>query len=128
MPHKPHYFFEALSYEQVIAHDGCAPIHFHRALERGRGTECNFVDFSILPVGSSIGRHAHSMDNEEIYIIISGAGLMWVDGREFPVAPGHVIINRPGGSHGLTNTGNVELRMVVIEVPVSKGSESLQGD
>jgi quercetin dioxygenase-like cupin family protein len=36
------------------------------------------------------------------------------------ICPGDVILNRPGGSHGLKNTGDQDLRIVVIEVDVRK--------
>jgi mannose-6-phosphate isomerase-like protein (cupin superfamily) len=71
-----------------------------------------------MPPAADIGRHTHSLDNEEIYIVISGHGLMCLDDHEFAVGPGHVIINRPGGTHALKNTGNTDLRLIVIEVPV----------
>jgi mannose-6-phosphate isomerase-like protein (cupin superfamily) len=44
--------------------------------------------------------------------------MMYLDGEEFEVEPGHVIVNRPGGTHGLKNIGNSELKLVVVEVPV----------
>ena len=49
-------------------------------------------------------------------MVVSGKGLMTLDDREFEVGPGHVIVNRPGGTHGLKNIGAEELRIVVIEV------------
>jgi mannose-6-phosphate isomerase-like protein (cupin superfamily) len=113
-----HFFFESLTLEPEVAHGGSATIHAHRALQRADGINCNFIDFVAIPPAADIGRHTHSLDNEEIYIVISGHGLMHLDGHEFPVGPGHVIINRPGGTHSLTNTGNMDLRLVVIEVPV----------
>ena len=50
---------------------------------------------------------------------LEGKGMMYLDGEEFEVEPGHVIVNRPGGTHGLKNLGNSELKLVVVEVPVS---------
>ena len=43
---------------------------------------------------------------------------MYLEEDEFEVEPGHVIVNRPGGTHGLKNIGNTDLKIVVIEVPV----------
>jgi mannose-6-phosphate isomerase-like protein (cupin superfamily) len=106
-----------LAYEQVIAHDGSRPIFFKRVAERARGSACNFIDFSIVPPGADIGLHRHGMDNEEIYVVISGRGIMHLDGQEFEVGPGHVMVNRPGGTHALKNTGETDLRLVVVEVP-----------
>jgi mannose-6-phosphate isomerase-like protein (cupin superfamily) len=47
---------------------------------------------------------------------------MTLDDREFEVGPGHVILNRPGGTHGLKNIGAEELRIVVIEVESRPGN------
>jgi mannose-6-phosphate isomerase-like protein (cupin superfamily) len=112
-----HFCFESLTYESVIAHDGSQPILFKRTAERTRGSACNFIDFSIVPPGADIGLHTHARDNEEIYIVVSGRGIMHLEGEEFEVGPGHVIVNRPGGTHALRNSGDTELRLVVVEVP-----------
>ena len=44
---------------------------------------------------------------------------MTVDDRSFGVGPGDVIVNRPGGTHGLVNDGAGPLRLVVVDVAVS---------
>jgi mannose-6-phosphate isomerase-like protein (cupin superfamily) len=114
-----HFFFESVTLKPEVAHGGSATIHAHRALQRTDGINCNFIDFVSIPPDADIGRHTHSLDNEEIYVVISGHGLMRLDDHEFAVGPGHVIINRPGGTHSLNNAGDTDLRLVVIEVPVS---------
>jgi mannose-6-phosphate isomerase-like protein (cupin superfamily) len=117
MRREQHFCFESQAYEQVIAHNGSLPILFKRVAERARGSACNFIDLSVVPPGADIGRHTHTPDNEEIYVVISGRGLMYLDGEEFEVGPGHVIVNRPGGTHALKNLGDTDLRLVVVEVP-----------
>jgi gentisate 1,2-dioxygenase len=118
MSNGKHFSFESLRFEQVIAHAGTRPICFHRTGARADGCAYNFLDFTVLPVGADIGVHTHEADNEEVYVVISGRGLMHLDGDQFEVEAGHVIVNRPGGTHGLKNTGDEELRLVVIEVPL----------
>jgi mannose-6-phosphate isomerase-like protein (cupin superfamily) len=110
--------YSSLAFESVVAHGGKAPIKFKRLVDRARGSAANFIDASIVPVGADIGIHSHQFDNEEIYIVLSGCGLMHIDGQEFEVTAGDVIVNRPGGTHGLKNIGNVDLRLIVVEVPV----------
>jgi mannose-6-phosphate isomerase-like protein (cupin superfamily) len=110
-----HFAFESLQFAEVLAHSGRRPILFKRVLERTE--RYHFVDLSIVPPGADIGIHTHTADNEEFYVIVSGEGLMHLDGATFPVGPGHVIINRPGGTHGLVNTGTTPLRLVVFELP-----------
>ena len=38
------------------------------------------------------------------------------DGEEFDVSPGDLIRNRPGGTHGLSNTGSQPLQLFVFQV------------
>jgi len=117
MDAKQHHTFETTAFSQEIAHDGNAFIFAKRVLQRPELGDANFLDLVIMPPGSDIGVHTHEHDNQEIYIIISGQGMMRVEDSEFPVGPGHVIVNRPGGTHGLINTGDGDLKLVVIEVP-----------
>jgi mannose-6-phosphate isomerase-like protein (cupin superfamily) len=113
------YKFENCAFQRVRAHGGEREISFARVVARNRGS-IRFIDLSVLGPGADIGCHTHARDNEELYVIVSGKGLMSLDGEEFEVGPGDVVVNRPGGTHGLKNTGDEELRMVVIEV----GAES----
>jgi mannose-6-phosphate isomerase-like protein (cupin superfamily) len=122
MTREQHFCFESAELKETIAHAGSAPILFQRAAVKADGRAFNFLDFTVVPVGADIGIHTHAHDNEEIYIIISGRGLMFVDGREFEVGPGHVVVNRPGGTHGLRNSGDTALRMVVLEIPAGDGT------
>ena len=64
----------------------------------------------VLGPGADIGRHTHGPDNEELYVIVSGKGFMVLDGEEFEVGPGDVILNRPGGTHGLKNIADAKWR------------------
>ena len=114
-PIERQYRFEDCAFESVRAHGGARDISFARVLARSRGA-IRFIDLSVLGPGADIGRHTHQPDNEELYVVVSGKGLMTLDDREFEVGPGHVIVNRPGGTHGLKNIGAEELRIVVIEV------------
>jgi mannose-6-phosphate isomerase-like protein (cupin superfamily) len=107
-----------LALEEVTAHGGAGQILFNRVLEGERlQGQWNFVDYAVLPPGSSIGIHTHGK-NEELYLVLEGEGLMHRDGREFRVGPGSVVLNRPGGTHGLRNDGENALRLFVVEVRV----------
>ena len=90
-----------------------------RVLER-QGGALRFIDMTVIEPGADIGLHAHELDNEELYIILSGKGWMTLDGRTFEVAPGHVVLNRPGGAHALKNIGEEALRILVIEVEANR--------
>jgi mannose-6-phosphate isomerase-like protein (cupin superfamily) len=110
--------FNSITFEQGLAHDGCAFIFFKRVTECAKGSACNFIDFVVIPAGADIGKHKHALDNEETYIILEGRGMMCLEEKEFEVEPGHVIVNRPGGTHGLRNISDTDLKLVVFEVLV----------
>ena len=62
----------------------------------------------ILPPGASIGPHDHT-DEDEIYLIQKGQGLMTEGGKEFSVAAGDAILTGQGASHSIRNTGAEDL-------------------
>ncbi|AGC68710.1 mannose-6-phosphate isomerase [Thermoclostridium stercorarium subsp. stercorarium DSM 8532] len=78
-------------------------------------TNLRFFRYMVLPSGSSIGFHKHG-DNEEIYVILDGNGIMKVNDDEIEVKPGDVIVNQPFDSHGLVNNSEGDLKILVFEV------------
>lgn len=106
-----------LSLADTCAHGGEGEIRFARiasAAEFAGG--CNFIDYAELPPDTSIGRHRHRDDEEELYLVLEGSGTMWRDGEPLAVRAGDLIRNRPGGEHELRNTGASVLRLFVIEL------------
>jgi mannose-6-phosphate isomerase-like protein (cupin superfamily) len=61
--------------------------------------------------GSAIGYHLQRED--EIYYVLSGRGMMTVDGKEFEVGPGDAVLTRPGSSHGLKQIGKEDLVILI---------------
>ena len=97
-------------------HDGIGPIEFRRLLEQADfSTPIDFVDFTIIPPGSTIGMHRH-VGNEEIYFIVAGRPLVAVDGNERRLEPGAIAVVRSGQSHGLINDSSDEVKIFVIQV------------
>lgn len=80
-------------------------------------SKLRFINYTILPPRTSIGVHKHGND-EEIYVILDGRGLMIVDGEEKEVSAGDIIINKPYGQHGLMNNSDEDLRIFVFEVGI----------
>jgi mannose-6-phosphate isomerase-like protein (cupin superfamily) len=64
-----------------------------------------------LKPGSGIGYHEQKED--EIYYVISGRGVMTVDGKSFDVTSGDAVLTRPGSSHGLKQAGNEDLVILI---------------
>ena len=115
---------------EVVAHDGQGKIRFCRIASRGQDSEpgpgettrgaCNYIDYSVMPVGTTIGRHTHRENEEEFYLIIRGRGRLYCNGQTREVGPGDLVRNPPGGTHGLENIGSEELALFVFEVEVPK--------
>jgi mannose-6-phosphate isomerase-like protein (cupin superfamily) len=61
--------------------------------------------------GSAIGYHLQRED--EIYYVLSGRGMMTIDGKEFEVGPGDAVLTRPGSSHGLKQFGKEDLVILI---------------
>jgi len=97
-------------------HNGEGEIEICRVLTQNDfRSKCNFIDFAVIPPKSSIGLHTHG-NNEEIYLILRGKGIMNVDNQQFGVRTGDVILNKPRGTHGLTNNSETDLKIFVIEI------------
>ena len=77
-----------------------------------KATDCKLVFRKrILHPGSSIGYHLQKED--EIYYIISGSGEMKMNGETFSVKAGDAILTRPGNWHGLKQTGQEDLVILI---------------
>ena len=116
--------FRATELQPTVAHGGRGHILSRRVSSGRDGHAYDFVDFTVVPPETSIGVHRHTGDNEEMYVVLSGRARMTLDGASFDVVPGDVIVNRPGGRHGLRNVGAVDVTLVVIQVPVGASSRS----
>jgi quercetin dioxygenase-like cupin family protein len=96
-------------------HDGVGALDWTDVLggKELKERKLNFFHDNILAPGVSIGVHPHK-DDEEYYFIISGKGTMTLDDKTFEVGPGDITAVFPGGKHGLANTGNEAMHMVVV--------------
>lgn len=65
----------------------------------------------VLKPGSAIGYHLQNED--EIYYIVSGKGIMEMNDSSFTVQAGDAILTRPGSSHGLQQTGKDDLVIII---------------
>jgi mannose-6-phosphate isomerase-like protein (cupin superfamily) len=99
-----------------VSHDGDGSIR--QAVVASRedvAAACHGIFYVELPPGTSVGEHAHDIDSEEYYLILSGSGRMRLGDEMLDVTDGDLIRNDPGQAHGLTNTGADTLRMYVFD-------------
>ena len=97
-------------------HDGTGPIEFRRLLAGSDfETPIDFIDYTVVPPGSSIGAHKHS-GNEEIYFIVAGKPLISVNGQERRLERGSIAIVHSGQTHQLVNDTSESVAIFVIQV------------
>lgn len=65
----------------------------------------------VLKPGSGIGYHVQQED--EIYYVLSGRGVMTLDGKPVDIGPGTAVLTRTGSSHGLKQTGTEDLVIII---------------
>lgn len=56
---------------------------------------------ATVPAGTATQRHYHRL-SEEFYYLLSGTGLMEIDGESRTVSPGDAILIPPGAWHQIT--------------------------
>ncbi|MFI5617765.1 cupin domain-containing protein [Streptomyces sp. NPDC051567] len=96
-------------------HGGVGHVHVFRPFERAAdGRQVDFIDLAVVPPGSAIGLHRHG-DDEEWYVLLEGTATMLLDGEEFPVSAGDIVVNRPFGEHGLRNDSSRDVRLFVFQ-------------
>jgi mannose-6-phosphate isomerase-like protein (cupin superfamily) len=108
-----------LRLEPTVAHGGTGTIEATRFATRDDlAGPCNYLDYAVLPPGTSIGEHRHGPDEEEYYLVLSGRGSMRLEDRELAVVAGDLVRNPPGGRHGLVNDGDQPLALFIFELSV----------
>lgn len=102
--------------ERTAEHGGIGSITFRRLLASGEfSSNVEFVDSTIVPPGSTIGRHTH-VGNEELYYIASGTPLVSVNGEERRLQRGDVAVVRSGQWHELRNDTSDDVEIFVVQV------------
>jgi len=68
----------------------------------------------VLPGEASL---PHRLRNAEVYYLISGVGIMYIDRADHPVRAGQTIYIPPGAEQWIRNTGTGELAFLCIVDP-----------
>ena len=102
--------------ERENCHDGTGPFRV-RDLMAGVPDKLSirFIHDDIIPPGSTFGVHGHTEpQSEEWYICLAGEGIMTNDDVDREMKPGDISVCYNGGSHGIRNTGQEDMRILVI--------------
>ena len=76
------------------------------------------LDLYCLAPGQAQKPHSHA-DQDKICFVLEGVGTFALDGGEEILNPGDAVVFPAGSSHGIVNTGAVELLVLVVVTPPS---------
>lgn len=92
-------------------HGGQGILNCKSLLDECDSQQFQFMHFDDMKAGVSIGVHEHT-STEEIYYLMSGAGILTYDGVEYEMKPGDVSLCNIGHSHGFLATEDSVLIVV----------------
>ena len=55
----------------------------------------------------------HTQTEDEIYDVLSGRGMMTLDGQSVDITPGTAVLTRSGSSHSLKQVGSEDLVILI---------------
>ena len=77
-----------------------------------------------IPAGVEVTKHYH-LESEEVYHIVSGAGIMHLDGKESPITVGQAVAIKVGQWHSIRNESDKPLVMIVTCSPPWKPEDQV---
>jgi mannose-6-phosphate isomerase-like protein (cupin superfamily) len=75
------------------------------------GNSAQSLAEATVPAGNTTILHRHEI-TEEIYHILSGSGVLSLDGKMIDVKEGDSVCILPGTTHKIKNTGQKDLRIL----------------
>ena len=79
-------------------------------------SEKYFCDLYCLRPGQDQRVHAHD-ESDKIYVVVRGSGSFHIAGEERELKSGQAVVARPGEAHGVRNTGEQDLVLLVFMTP-----------
>lgn len=86
------------------------------------------VSLNRLPAGTSMPfAHAHKK-NEELYLVLRGSGVFFVDGEEFPVQEGSLVRIAPAGERSWKASDQEDLYFICIQAQEHSLTQATKDD
>ena len=73
------------------------------------------VSCNTLPAGASVPFVHHHTQNEEVYLILEGKGMLYIDGEEVPLKEGDCFRIDPQGERCLRAADDSAMRFICIQ-------------
>jgi len=91
-------------------HDGGGQTSGYSFFDKTPGMKFVFRKRALHP-GAGVGHHEQHED--EVYYVLSGKGVMTVDGTAVDMTPGTAVLTRPGSTHSLKQIGPDDLVVLI---------------
>jgi len=91
-------------------HDGGGQTIGYSFFDKTPGMKFVFRTRALHP-GAGVGHHEQHED--EVYYVLSGKGVMTVDGTAVDMTPGTAVLTRPGSTHSLKQIGSDDLVVLI---------------
>ena len=91
-------------------HDGGGQTIGYSFFDKTPGMKFVFRKRALHP-GAGVGHHEQHED--EVYYVLSGKGVMTVDGTAVDMTPGTAVLTRPGSTHSLKQIGSDDLVVLI---------------
>ncbi len=101
------------SYRGNIVKDAQENTNFRQVLFTGLNSQLIVMS---IPPGGEVGREMHKYAEQTLFFL-SGTGKGELNGREFPIVPGDVVVVVPGTDHNFWNTGTQDLKIYTVYAP-----------
>ncbi len=102
-------------------HGGAGKIRV-KHFDFGRAAHPALLLTYVIPPGASEGVHTHQLGSRELgsydefYYVLEGSGVMQIDGETVPVSAGDHVFTPIGVPHGISNTADRDLKVLLTAV------------
>ena len=104
---------QPVSYHTNIFKDTQDNPYFRQVLFTGKNSQLVIMS---IPPGGEVGKETHKYTEQTLFFL-SGVGKGELDGKEFPIGPGDVVVVVPGTDHNFWNTGTTDLKIYTVYAP-----------
>lgn len=102
-----------MSYHTNIFKETAENPNFRKVLFTGKNSQLVIMS---IPPGGEVGSEIHKYTEQTLFFL-SGTGIGELNGENFPIGPGDVVVVVPGTLHNFINTGTVPLKIYTTYAP-----------
>jgi len=102
-----------MSYQTNIFKDAQNNTNFRQVLFTGLNSQLVIMS---IPPGGEVGKETHKYTEQTLFFL-SGTGEGELNGKQFPIGPGDVVVVVPGTDHNFWNTGKTDLKIYTVYTP-----------